>query len=74
MNIEWDDVKNACTQHGRDLRASLLNSTARRCLADFRRDEDGASGLLSFYTTFMLLIMAGLGVDTMRQEMERTHL
>ncbi|MEO0372061.1 MAG: Tad domain-containing protein, partial [Pseudomonadota bacterium] len=47
---------------------------ARRCLADFRRDEDGASGLLSFYTTFMLLIMAGLGVDTMRQEMERTHL
>ncbi|MEO0772401.1 MAG: pilus assembly protein TadG-related protein [Pseudomonadota bacterium] len=74
MNIDWDHVKDACTEHGRELRASLLNSTAMQRVSGFGRDEDGASGVLSFYTTLMLLVMAGLGVDTMRQEMERTHL
>ncbi|MEM6587090.1 MAG: VWA domain-containing protein [Pseudomonadota bacterium] len=74
MSIDWENVKTACAKQGRDMRGALLNSTALRRMSSFGRDEDGASGLLSFYTTFMLLVLAGVGIDTMRQEMERTHL
>ncbi len=74
MSNDWDNTTNACMKQARDKRSSSMNSTAMRRLSAFGRDEDGASGLLSFYTTFMLLLIAGLGIDTMRQEMERTHL
>ncbi|MEL6120085.1 MAG: Tad domain-containing protein, partial [Pseudomonadota bacterium] len=45
-----------------------------RRVTAFNRDEEGASTLLSFYVTLMFFLIAGLGVDTMRHEMERTHL
>ncbi|MEM7731989.1 MAG: Tad domain-containing protein [Pseudomonadota bacterium] len=74
MSIDWQNVKSACLTQGCDKRGSLLNSTTLRRVGAFGRDEDGATGFLSLYTTFMLLLLAGLGIDTMRQEMERTHL
>ncbi len=40
----------------------------------FACEEDGTATILSFFVVITILLMAGLGVDTMRQEMERTHL
>ncbi|MEL6646726.1 MAG: pilus assembly protein TadG-related protein [Pseudomonadota bacterium] len=70
MKFDWGHL----TARRQEPRATLKNSTALRCVAAFRRDEDGGGSLFSFYVTIMLLMLAGLGVDTMRQEMERTHL
>ncbi|MEL7011744.1 MAG: Tad domain-containing protein [Pseudomonadota bacterium] len=70
MRFDWGHL----SAHGRKARASLLTSSAMRRVTAFQREEDGASTLLSFYVTLMILLMAGLGVDTMRHEMERTHL
>lgn len=40
----------------------------------FRRDEEGSGTILTLFFFLIMLVMAGLGIDTMRYEMERTHL
>ncbi len=40
----------------------------------FRRDEDGAVIAFTLFTLIMFLLMAGIGIDIMRHEMERTRL
>ncbi len=70
MRFDWGDL----SVQSHKLRASLLTSSAMRRVTAFNRDEEGGSTLLSFYVTLMFFLIAGLGVDTMRHEMERTHL
>ena len=43
-------------------------------LSRFRRDEDGAVIAFTLFTLIMFLLMAGIGIDVMRHEMERTRL
>ena len=54
------------------------NTAARRKLVPwlnrFRKEEDGAVVALTLYMFVLFLILAGLGVDTMRHEMQRTRL
>ena len=40
----------------------------------FRNDEYGGATLLTLYLLLLILIVAGIGVDTMRQEMHRAKL
>ncbi len=40
----------------------------------FRRDEEGAIVALTLFIFLLFLVMAGIGIDTMRHEMHRTHL
>ncbi len=40
----------------------------------FGRDEEGAMVALSLFVFLIILIMGGVGIDMMRQEMERAHL
>lgn len=46
----------------------------RRRLAAFRDDAAGGVVALTLYILVFMLVMGGLGIDIMRQEMERTHL
>lgn len=48
--------------------------TMRRRLALFRRDEDGSMVILTLFIFIFMLVMAGLGIDSMRHEMHRAHL
>ncbi|MEQ8294140.1 MAG: VWA domain-containing protein [Roseovarius sp.] len=43
-------------------------------LGRFGREEDGNAIILTLFMFVFMLIMAGLGIDLMRYEMERTHL
>ncbi|WP_236544522.1 Tad domain-containing protein [Roseovarius atlanticus] len=47
---------------------------ARRRVSNFRRDEDGSMIILTLFIFMFMLVMAGLGIDTMRHEMHRAHL
>ncbi|WP_297769665.1 pilus assembly protein TadG-related protein [uncultured Roseovarius sp.] len=47
---------------------------SRRHVDNFVKDEEGSITLLSFFIFFMLLLMGGIGLDTMRQEMSRASL
>lgn len=40
----------------------------------FRKDEDGAVVALAIIIFVIMLVSAGLGIDTMRHEMSRTHI
>ena len=40
----------------------------------FRKDEDGAVVAFTLYVFVLFMLLAGLGLDTMRHEMERTRL
>lgn len=40
----------------------------------FRQDESGAMAILTLFIFLFMLVMAGIGVDTMRHEMERAKL
>lgn len=40
----------------------------------FRKEEDGNAIILTMFMFLFMLVMAGLGIDTMRHEMERAHL
>lgn len=40
----------------------------------FCGDEEGSTTVLTLFIVLFMLVMAGLGIDTMRYEMERTHL
>ena len=46
----------------------------RARLSRFARDEDGVMVVLSIYMFLIMLLVAGIGVDMMRFEMERTRL
>ena len=48
--------------------------TAVRQLARFHREEDGVFVAFSLFVMLIILSVAGIGVDTMRFEMERTRL
>ncbi|MFT4707502.1 MAG: Flp pilus assembly protein TadG [Ascidiaceihabitans sp.] len=43
-------------------------------LKNFARKEDGAMTIFAVFMFFMMLLVAGLGVDLMRNEMERTKI
>lgn len=43
-------------------------------LGRFARDEEGSGIILTLFIFMFMLVMAGLGIDTMRHEMERTRL
>lgn len=56
-------------------------ATVRTCvkhqvatLKRFRHDQDGSMTVYTFFILIFMLIMGGLGVDTMRQEMHRAKL
>ncbi|WP_299851219.1 vWA domain-containing protein [uncultured Roseovarius sp.] len=57
---------------------SLRKSALRRYLAPrlnrFRNEEDGAVVAFTLYMFLVFMLMAGIGIDTMRHEMERTRL
>ncbi|MEM6576927.1 MAG: VWA domain-containing protein [Pseudomonadota bacterium] len=50
------------------------NGVSPHALNAFWKDEEGSATILTLYILMFMLVMAGLGVDTMRHEMERTHL
>ena len=64
----------------------VLNATANTPIAGrlsaawakrarrFGRDESGAIVVLSLFIFLLMLTVAGLGIDTMRHEMKRTHI
>ena len=57
---------------------SLRKAAFRRYLAPrlnrFRQEEDGAVVAFTLYMFLVFMLMAGIGIDTMRHEMERTRL
>lgn len=54
--------------------AARRGAAAGARLRRFLRDDEGAGTLLTLYVFMFMLVMAGLGIDTMRQEMERARL
>ncbi len=40
----------------------------------FKEEEEGSTTVLSMFILLFMLVMAGIGIDLMRFEMERTHL
>ncbi|WP_135506211.1 TadE/TadG family type IV pilus assembly protein [Roseovarius aestuariivivens] len=46
----------------------------RQTFALFKRDEEGAMTILTLFIFLFMLVMAGLGIDTMRHEMNRAKL
>lgn len=56
-------------------KACLPHLTAmRRRFGLFGRDEDGSMVILTLFIFVFMLVMAGLGIDSMRHEMHRAHL
>ena len=55
-------------------RARLGRRGAAEQIATFRDDEEGSAIILTLFIFLFMLVMAGLGIDLMRYEMERTHL
>ncbi len=55
-----------------DREGPIPSSLAR--LRRFRREEEGGAVVLTLFIFLFMLVMAGLGVDLMRHEMERTRL
>ncbi len=51
----------------------LFSDIHKRSMA-FRKDESGAMAILTLFIFLFMLVMAGIGVDTMRHEMERAKL
>ncbi|MFN3210135.1 MAG: pilus assembly protein TadG-related protein [Roseovarius sp.] len=61
--------------HRSQQKIGLPNYAAlRHRLAMFRRDEDGSMIILTLFIFLFMLVMAGLGIDSMRHEMHRAHL
>lgn len=46
----------------------------RSRIAAFRRDEEGSMIIMTLFIFMFMMVMAGLGIDTMRHEMERARL
>ena len=77
MSMEVRDPRQA----GRQALSGAANHPFGPCprcvvarLRHFRKDEEGGAIILTLFTFIFMLVMAGLGIDTMRYEMERTHL
>lgn len=68
MSYETDNATAA--RSGLAVRTDAIKNRLSR----FRREEDGAATIFTLFILFFMLIMAGIGVDLMRHEMERTHL
>lgn len=49
-------------------------SIAKSSVQTFSHEEEGSTTILTLFIFVTMLIMAGVGIDTMRHEMERTHL
>ena len=49
-------------------------SELRNSVARFKREEDGAMTLLALFIIMMIVLVGGIGVDLMHNEMERTKL
>ena len=47
---------------------------AYRNMRRFRRDDEGAMTALTLFVLILFLVMGGIGIDTMRHEMERAKL
>jgi len=62
------------TGHETWTRRRAAMHAARARLGRFGRDEDGSAMLLTLYFLMVMLVMAGLGIDMMRHEMERARL
>lgn len=64
------------TQGGREF--GPKTSTAKAALTHrlnlFRKDEEGSMIILTMFIFLFMLVMAGLGIDSMRHEMSRAHL
>ena len=55
-------------------RGTRLRRTLTSQLSRFRREEDGAVVAFTLYIFVLFMLMAGIGIDTMRHEMQRTRL
>lgn len=53
---------------------SSLNSKSSRPSRAFRKSEEGSATVLTLFIFIVMLIMAGIGIDMMRFEMERARL
>ncbi len=57
------------------LRAGIRpDATLRTAARQFSRDEDGVATIFAIFMLMMMLLVGGLGVDLMRNEMERVRL
>lgn len=65
---------NSAWQVARARAASLQGRGRGGRIGAFGADEDGSTVILTLFIFIFMLVMAGLGIDTMRYEMERTHL
>ncbi|MEQ9673407.1 MAG: pilus assembly protein TadG-related protein [Roseovarius indicus] len=67
----WQVARKRALAHGRAARGCHgLSQEIER----FRDEEDGNAIILTLFMFLFMLVMAGLGIDMMRYEMERTHL
>ncbi len=55
-------------------RAAMRAQCLRQRLTQFTRDESGVMVMFSMFVVLIILMVGGIGVDTMRYEMERTKL
>ncbi|MEQ9259088.1 MAG: VWA domain-containing protein [Roseovarius sp.] len=55
-------------------RAAAIRQSLRTRQGRFEAEEDGSTTILTLFIFIFMLVMAGVGIDTMRYEMERTHL
>jgi Flp pilus assembly protein TadG len=51
----------------------LMNRKARRALSRFFRDEQGVMTIFAVYMVLMMLMVCGIGVNLMQNEMTRTR-
>jgi Flp pilus assembly protein TadG len=70
MKKDWGCAAKVCRSDAFE----ATKETTGKHVVRFGREEDGTATVLSFFVFITILLMAGLGVDTMRHEMERTHL
>lgn len=52
----------------------IRTRTSQTCVQSFTRDESGSMTIFAIFLLLMMLTVGGLGVDLMRNEMERTKL
>ncbi|MEO0567209.1 MAG: TadE/TadG family type IV pilus assembly protein [Pseudomonadota bacterium] len=57
-----------------EAKLSQRSDAVRDALRQFKHRDEGAAAVLSVFMIIMMLVMAGLGIDTMRHEMRRAQL
>jgi len=80
VGIPWPTTKNGWSRMS-VLKSNKNNANSRLTphkmlfmLKHFTRREDGAMTIFAVFIFLMMLLVAGIGVDLMRNEMERTKL